>query len=64
MLALIVAVAHNRVIGKDNTLIWHLPNDLKSLKRKRQVMSSLWAVRSFESLPFLLPNREHWGDYP
>jgi dihydrofolate reductase len=26
MLALIVAVAHNRVIGKDNTLIWHLPN--------------------------------------
>ncbi|MDU2182788.1 MAG: dihydrofolate reductase, partial [Veillonella sp.] len=23
MLALIVAVAHNRVIGKDNTLIWH-----------------------------------------
>lgn len=45
MLALIVAVAHNRVIGKDNTLIWHLPNDLKFLKRKRQVMSSLWAVR-------------------
>ena len=29
MLALIVAVAHHRVIGKDNSLIWHLPNDLK-----------------------------------
>lgn len=34
MLALIVAVAHNRVIGKDNTLIWHLPNDLKFFKRE------------------------------
>ena len=34
MLALIVAVAHNRVIGKDNTLIWHLPNDLKFFKEK------------------------------
>ncbi len=31
MLALIVAVAHNRVIGKDNTLIWHLPNDLNTV---------------------------------
>jgi len=45
MLALIVAVAHNRVIGKDNTLIWHLPNDLKFFKEKLQVMSSLWDVR-------------------
>ncbi len=34
MLALIVAVAHNRVIGKDNTLIWHLPNDLKFFKEE------------------------------
>jgi len=34
MLALIVAIAHNRVIGKDNTLIWHLPNDLKFFKEK------------------------------
>ena len=34
MLALIVAVAHNRVIGKDNTLIWHLPKDLKFFKVK------------------------------
>ena len=34
MLALIVAVAHHRVIGKDNSLIWHLPNDLKFFKEK------------------------------
>lgn len=36
MLALIVAVAHNRVIGKDNTLIWHLPNDLKFFKENNR----------------------------
>ena len=30
----IVAVAHHRVIGKDNSLIWHLPNDLKFFKEK------------------------------
>lgn len=49
MLALIVAVAHNRVIGKDNTLIWHLPNDLKSLKKKLRVMLLLWAVRPLKA---------------
>ena len=45
MLALIVAVAHNRVIGKDNTLIWHLPNDLKFFKEKQRDMLLSWAVR-------------------
>ena len=32
-LALIVAMARNRVIGKDNTLPWHLPEDLQHFKR-------------------------------
>ena len=29
MLSIIVAIANNNVIGKDNKLIWHLPEDLK-----------------------------------
>lgn len=49
MLALIVAVAHNRVIGKDNTLIWHLPNDLKFFKEKQQDMLLSWAVRPLKA---------------
>lgn len=32
MLSLIVAVAENNVIGKENKLIWHLPADLKRFK--------------------------------
>ncbi|MDR0779077.1 MAG: dihydrofolate reductase [Pseudomonadales bacterium] len=32
-IALVVAVAQNRVIGKDNALPWHLPEDLKYFKR-------------------------------
>ncbi len=60
MLALIVAVAHNRVIGKDNTLIWHLPNDLKFFKEKTTGHVIIMGRKTFESLPFLLPNREHW----
>lgn len=32
MLTIIVAVAENNVIGKDNQLIWHLPEDLKRFK--------------------------------
>ena len=30
MLSIIVAVAKNNVIGKDNQLIWHIPEDLKN----------------------------------
>ena len=33
MLSMIVAVANNNVIGKDNNLIWHIPEDLKRFKR-------------------------------
>ena len=32
MLSIIVAIAKNNVIGKDNKLIWHLPEDLKRFK--------------------------------
>lgn len=60
MLALIVAVARNRVIGKDNSLIWHLPNDLKFFKEKTTRHVIIMGRKTFESLPFLLPNREHW----
>ncbi len=33
MLSLIVAVAKNGVIGKNNQLLWHLPKDLQYFKK-------------------------------
>lgn len=60
MLAIIVAVAHDHVIGKDNQLIWHLPNDLKYFKERTMYHVIIMGRRTFESLPKLLPNRTHW----
>lgn len=58
MLALTVAVAHHRVIGKDNSLIWHLPNDLKFLYENDGPML-LWGVRPLKACPFYCRNWEH-----
>lgn len=60
MLAAIVAKAKNNIIGKDNKLIWHLPEDLKFFKEKTSGHIIIMGRKTFESLPFLLPNREHW----
>ena len=35
-LSIIVAMTKNRVIGKDNDLIWHLPKDMKFFKDTTQ----------------------------
>ena len=33
MITVIAAIGKNRELGKENDLIWHLPNDLKRFKR-------------------------------
>lgn len=60
MLALIVAKAQNGVIGNNNQLLWHLPKDLQFFKAKTAGHVIIMGRKTFESLPFLLPNREHW----
>ena len=50
MLSLIVAIANNNVIGKDNELIWHLPNDLKRFKELTTGKTIIMGRRTFESL--------------
>lgn len=60
MLAAIVAKAKNNVIGKENKLIWHLPEDLKFFKEKTTGHIIIMGRKTFESLPFILPKREHW----
>ena len=60
MLAMIVAVAENGVIGKDNQLIWRIPEDLKYFRERTTGHVIIMGRKTLESLPFLLPNREHW----
>lgn len=59
MLSIIVATANNNVIGKDNKLIWHLPNDLKYFKELTTGKTIIMGRKTFESLPNILPNRKH-----
>ena len=59
MLSIIVAKAKNNIIGKDNQLIWHLPEDLKRFKRLTTGHTIIMGRKTFESLGRVLPNRHH-----
>ena len=59
MLSIIVAKAKNNVIGKDNALIWHLPEDLKRFKKLTTGHNIIMGRKTFESLGRVLPNRKH-----
>lgn len=59
MLSIIAAVAKNNVIGKDNKLLWHIPEDLKRFKRLTTGHTIIMGRRTFESLGQVLPNRKH-----
>ena len=49
--SLIVAVAANRAIGKDNALLWHLPEDLKYFKQVTAGHAVIMGRKTWESLP-------------
>lgn len=53
----IAAMAQNRVIGKDNALIWHIPEDLKHFKRTTMGKPIIMGRKSFEALGKPLPGR-------
>jgi len=57
MIALVVAMAENRVIGKNNQLIWHLPADLKHFKNLTTGHPIIMGRKTFESIGKPLPNR-------
>ena len=48
---LIVAVARNRVIGKDNQLLWSIPEDMAHFKRLTAGHAVLMGRKTWESLP-------------
>lgn len=59
-ISLIAAVARNRAIGKDNKLIYWLPDDMKRFKALTTGHTIIMGRRTFESLPKgALPNRRN-----
>lgn len=59
MISLLFAMDRNRVIGKDNDLPWHLPNDLKYFKEKTMGNTIIMGRKTFESFNRPLPKREN-----
>lgn len=47
-------------IGKDNKMLYYIPKDLAFFKRKTVNHIIIMGRKTFESLPGMLPNREHW----
>jgi dihydrofolate reductase len=58
-ITIVVARAHNGVIGRDGKLPWHLPADLKRFKALTMGTSMVMGRKTFDSLPGLLPGRRH-----
>lgn len=58
ILSLLVAADEKNVIGKDNKLPWHLPNDLKYFRNQTWAMPVLMGRKTFESIGKPLPGRK------
>ena len=59
MITLIAAAAENNSLGKNNDLIWHLPDDFKRFKAITSGHYIIMGRKTFESFPKPLPNRTH-----
>lgn len=49
-ISIIVAASLNNVIGKNNQLLWHLPNDMKFFKQTTWAMPIVMGRKTFESI--------------
>ncbi|GHF30752.1 dihydrofolate reductase [Kordiimonas sediminis] len=58
-LSLIVAMDKNRVIGKENDLPWHLPEDLKYFKKVTMGAAIIMGRKTYDSIGRPLPGREN-----
>lgn len=59
MITIIAAAGENNSLGKDNDLIWHLPDDFKRFKELTSGNYILMGRKTFETFPKPLPNRKH-----
>ncbi len=56
---IIVAIADNNAIGRDNALLWHISEDLKFFKRTTSGCPVIMGRRTFESIGRPLPGRKN-----
>ena len=59
MIIIIAAVSENNALGKNNDLVWHLPDDFKRFKELTSGHYIVMGRKTFESFPKPLPNRTH-----
>lgn len=57
--SIVVAISENHVIGKDNKLLWYLPNDLKHFKEITSGHTVIMGRKTYESVGKPLPNRRN-----
>lgn len=58
-ITLIAAASKNNGLGKDNDLLWHLPDDFKRFKKLTIGHKIIMGRKTFESFPKPLPKRTH-----
>jgi dihydrofolate reductase len=58
-IVMIAAIGKNNSLGKDNDLLWHLPDDFKRFKLLTTGHKIIMGRKTFESFPKPLPNRTH-----
>ncbi len=59
MIILVAAAAENNALGKDNQLLWHLPDDFRHFKNLTSGHYIIMGRKTFETFPKPLPNRTH-----
>ena len=60
MVTMIAAAAENNALGKENDLLWRLPDDFKRFKKLTSNHPIIMGRKTFESFDGLLPNRTHF----
>ena len=58
-ITIIAAASENDALGKDNSLIWHISDDLQRFKKLTSGHSIIMGRKTFESMPRALPNRRN-----
>ncbi|MBI4096788.1 MAG: dihydrofolate reductase [Candidatus Levybacteria bacterium] len=57
IISIVAAIGKNRELGKDNKLLWHIPEDLKRFKQLTSGHPIIMGRKTFESIGHALPNR-------
>lgn len=59
MISLIVAMGNNRVIGKNNQLLWNIPEDMEHFKKTTTGKTVIMGRKTYESIGKPLPKRKN-----